>query len=252
MTLLPDSRGGLANAAAAAIAAERLLVDFQIGETGETESPRKIKLTARGKLAGDLHLLGDAAMAALAQCEEPRGKPSEVGKVVRELVRMGVSYSAEPVEALRRIVETVQQFGDEAVEPREFRSLTAGTFLAYYNAASEAAVSVLESLELAGNRRNRGSGGVTSRVVAGGVVGVGDAAKRLGGCFGGNAAEFRCFYVGVFGSVCELFARGFDAAAERGGGGDQDAAAVDAASAKLVRAREDDKRGDGVASCPAG
>ena len=156
MTLLPDSRGGLANAAAAAIAAERLLVDFQIGETGETESPRKIKLTARGKLAGDLHLLGDAAMAALAQCEEPRGKPSEVGKVVRELVRMGVSYSAEPVEALRRIVETVQQFGDEAVEPREFRSLTAGTFLAYYNAASEAAVSVLESLELAGNEETAG------------------------------------------------------------------------------------------------
>ena len=156
MTLLPDSRGGLANAAAAAIAAERLLVDFQIGETGETESPRKIKLTARGKLAGDLHLLGDAAMAALAQCEEPRGKPSEVGKVVRELVRMGVSYSAEPVEALRRIVETVQQFGDEAVEPREFRSLTAGTFLAYYNAASETAVSVLESLELAGNEETAG------------------------------------------------------------------------------------------------
>ena len=156
MTLLPDSRGGLANAAAAAIAAERLLIDFQIGETGETESPRKIKLTARGKLAGDLHLLGDAAMAALAQCEEPRGKPSEVGKVVRELVRMGVSYSAEPVEALRRIVETVQQFGDEAVEPREFRSLTAGTFLAYYNAASEAAVSVLESLELAGNEETAG------------------------------------------------------------------------------------------------
>ena len=156
MTLLPDSRGGLANAAAAAIAAERLLVDFQIGETGETESPRKIKLTTRGKLAGDLHLLGDAAMAALAQCEEPRGKPSEVGKVVRELVRMGVSYSAEPVEALRRIVETVQQFGDEAVEPREFRSLTAGTFLAYYNAASETAVSVLESLELAGNEETAG------------------------------------------------------------------------------------------------
>ena len=156
MTLLPDSRGGLANAAAAAIAAERLLVDFQIGETGETESPRKIKLTARGKLAGDLHLLGDAAMAALAQCEEPRGKPSEVGKMVRELVRMGVSYSAEPVEALRRIVETVQQFGDEAVEPREFRSLTAGTFLAYYNAASETAVSVLESLELAGNEETAG------------------------------------------------------------------------------------------------
>ena len=156
MTCMKDSRGGLAIAAAAASALERLLVDFQIGETGETESPRKIKLRPRGNLAGDLHSLGDAAMAALAQCEEPRGKPSEVGKVVRELVRMGVSYATEPVEALRRIVETVQQFGDEAVEPREFRSLTAGTFLAYYNAASEATVSVLESLELAGNEETAG------------------------------------------------------------------------------------------------
>ena len=153
---MKDSRGGLAIAAAAATALERLLIDFQIGETGETDSPRKYTLRVSGNLAGDLHSLSDAAMAALAQCEEPRGKPSEVGKVVRELVRMGVSYAAEPVEALRRIVETVQQFGDEAVEPREFRSLTAGTFPAYYNAASEAAVSVLESLELAGNEETAG------------------------------------------------------------------------------------------------